>query len=97
MFQLRRTLCALACVSFASPALTAAEQAIIQMHNGDQLTGLILQQDDTVVLLEVPYAGQITLDRKAIKTVQIMQSAPEQTFNAVSNLTTRSEERRGGK
>jgi putative salt-induced outer membrane protein YdiY len=41
----------------------------ISMNNGDKLTGTILEVNPTSVIVQTPYAGRVTLDRAAVKTL----------------------------
>lgn len=56
------------CCSFYGAA--ADFYAVIWMKNGDRLTGVITQQDKDIVLLNLPYSGQVQLPRTQIDRIE---------------------------
>jgi hypothetical protein len=64
---------AVVCCSFYGAA--ADFSAVIWMKNGDRLTGVITQQDKDIVLLNLPYSGQVQLARAQIDRIEQQQNA----------------------
>lgn len=42
----------------------------ISLNNGDKITGTIAELNPTSVIVQTPYAGRMTIDRTAVKTLQ---------------------------
>lgn len=62
----------------AQPA-TEVKQAnltVVLLHNGDRLSGTLLQQDPQQLVLQLPYAGIVSIQRQAIQSVQMPQPKP---------------------
>ena len=64
---MRRTFC-LVPLLFACVRMAFADS--ITLNNGDQISGTIDEINPKSVLLTTPYAGKLTIDRGAIKTMR---------------------------
>ncbi|HVT83183.1 MAG TPA: DUF481 domain-containing protein, partial [Phycisphaerae bacterium] len=49
--------------------VSAAVADTVSLNNGDKITGTIQELNPTNVVVETPYAGKLTIDRAAIKTM----------------------------
>ena len=63
MRHLLPTLALLACAQLA-----VADT--VSLNNGDKITGTIQELNPTSVIVQTPYAGKLTIDRAAVKTMQ---------------------------
>ncbi len=62
----------------AEPA-TQVQQAnltVVLLHNGDRLSGTLLQQDPEHLVLQLPYAGIVSIQRQSVQSVQMPQPVP---------------------
>ncbi len=76
----------LAAAVFTAAAIARADT--VTMNNGDKITGTILEVHTQSIIVQSPYAGKLTIDRAAVKTLQSDQAvaimpdtgAPRQVF-----------------
>jgi hypothetical protein len=77
-------------LAVAAPAGTAlpqsaqsAAQTVLLLHNGDRLTGTLLQQDEQQFVLQLPYAGAVSIQRQAVQRVSTVAAPlPAKTIAA---------------
>lgn len=50
-------------------------QTVLLLHNGDRLTGILLQQDEQQFVLQLPYAGTVRIQRQAVQSVLVMAAS----------------------
>ncbi|HEY4328278.1 MAG TPA: DUF481 domain-containing protein [Phycisphaerae bacterium] len=51
-------------------AASSVQADTVALGNGDKITGTILEVNPTSVVVQTPYAGKLTIDRAAVKTMQ---------------------------
>ncbi len=44
-------------------------QTVLLLHNGDRLSGILLQQDEQQFVLQLAYAGTVRIQRQAVQSV----------------------------
>lgn len=78
------TLAVAAPAGIAQPqSAQTAVQTVLLLHNGDRLSGILLQQDEQQFVLQLAYAGTVSIQRQAVQRVStVTASLPAKTIAA---------------
>jgi hypothetical protein len=69
--------------SSPAPSGSRPAQTMLLLHNGDRLTGTLLQQDEQQFVLQLPYAGAVSIQRQAVQRVSTVAAPlPAKTIAA---------------